>query len=55
MKVGDLVRSKRTGLLWLVVHICPVGNIGLWSDRIKRPGDLRWTYAAALEVISENR
>ena len=55
MKIGNLVRIKRTGCLWIVADICPLGNIGLWSPSINRPGDLRWTYADALEVVNENR
>ena len=55
MKIGDLVRIKRTGCLWVIVRYLNDGQIGLWSPSINRPGDLRWTYADALEVINANR
>ena len=55
MKVGDLVRIKRTQDLWVIVRYLNDGQIGLWWHGVNRPGDLRWTYAAALEVVNENR
>ena len=55
MKVGDLVRIKRTQELWVIVRYLNDGQIGLWSPSINRPGDLRGTYADALEVVNENR
>jgi len=59
VKIGDLVRFKRNGKkahLWIVASVCQQSyNIGLWSSRVNHLDDLRWTYADALELVSENR